>query len=70
MRKTTEFIKAAAIRAVRTMAQTAVAMIGSATLITDVNWRVIISASVLSGLLSVLTSVITGLPEVNENKYW
>ena len=60
---TKEFWKAAAIRAIRTVAQTAVATIGTAFVLTDVNWGVVESASVLAGILSVLTSIATGLPE-------
>ena len=57
------FIKAAAIRAIRTFAQTAVATIGTSALLSEVNWIAVISASVLAAILSVLTSVATGLPE-------
>lgn len=57
------FIRAAAIRAVRTIAQTAVAMIGTTALLEEVNWMAVLSASVLAGILSVLTSIITDLPE-------
>lgn len=57
------WIQAAGIRAVKTMAQTAVATIGSTALLTDVNWQVVISASLLAGVLSLLTSL-AGLPEV------
>ena len=59
-----EFWKATAIRAVRTICQTAVATIGTTALITEVDWVVVVSASALAGLLSVLTSIATGLPEV------
>ena len=59
-----EFIKATIIRAVRTICQTAVATIGSAAVIADVHWGIVVSASLLAGLLSVLTSIATGLPEV------
>lgn len=58
------FVKASLIRAVRTIAQTAVAMIGTAAVISDVNWEMVVSASLLSGILSILTSIATGLPEV------
>ena len=58
------FIKSALIRAIRTVAQTAVATIGTAAVIADVNWSMVISASLLAGILSLLTSVATGLPEV------
>lgn len=58
-----EFIKAASIRAVRTIAQTAVATIGTSAIISEVNWATVISASILAGILSLLTSVATGLPE-------
>lgn len=57
--------KCAAVRAVKTMAQTAVATIGSSAVITEVNWLMVLSASVLAGILSMLTSV-AGLPEVDE----
>lgn len=58
------FVEAAAIRAIRTICQTAIATIGSAAIFTDVNWQVVLSASLLAGLVSVLTSIATGLPEV------
>ena len=57
------FWKYALLRALRTVCQTAVATIGSAFVITDVNWLVVVSASFLAGVLSILTSVATGLPE-------
>lgn len=63
-----EFFKAAGIRAIRTMAQTAVATIGTAAVLADVNWCIVISASILAGVLSVLTSIATGLPEVKEDE--
>lgn len=59
------FIKASLIRCARTICQCAIATIGSAAVITDVDWRVVISASLLAGLLSVLTSIATGLPEAD-----
>lgn len=64
---TKKFIKAALIRAVRTVAQAAVATIGTAVVLEDVDWRVCVSASLLSGLISLLTSVATGLPEAAED---
>lgn len=57
--------KAAAVRAVKTIAQTAVATIGTSAMLAEVNWLMVASASVLSGVLSLLTSV-AGLPEVNQ----
>lgn len=60
------FFLAAGIRALRTLAQTAVATIGTTALIEDVNWPVVVSASVLAAILSLLTSLATGLPEVEE----
>lgn len=58
------FIKASLIRAIRTICQTAVAVIGTAFVLADVNWWAVVSASLLAGILSILTSVATGLPEV------
>lgn len=63
-----EFWKAAAIRALRTFCQTAVATIGTAALLTDVDWLACLSASALSAVLSILTSIATGLPEAPVNK--
>jgi len=60
--------KAALIRAIKTMAQTAVAMIGTSVVIDEVNWVMVASASVLAGILSILTSV-AGLPEVEGGKH-
>lgn len=62
---TKEWFKAAAIRAIKTVAQTAVATIGTAVVMSEVNWVMVASASVLAGVLSLLTSV-AGLPEVEE----
>lgn len=61
-----EFWKAALIRAARTICQTAIASIGTAAVLSDVNWLVVASASALSGILSILTSIATGLPEVEK----
>ena len=59
------FVKAAAIRAVRTIVQTATATIGTAAVLDAVDWRMVLSASLLAGILSLLTSVATGLPETD-----
>ena len=59
-----QFWRASLIRAIRTIAQTAVSLIGTAVAMSDVNWSVVVSASILSGILSILTSIATGLPEV------
>lgn len=61
---TVEFWKAAGIRALRTICQTAVATIGTSAVLSDINWIAVGSASLLAGILSVLTSIATGLPEV------
>ena len=61
-----KFIIAALIRAVRTLAQTAVATIGTTAVLEEVNWVVVGSASVLAAILSILTSIATGLPEVED----
>ncbi len=59
------WIHAAAVRAIKTVAQTAVATIGTAAVMGEVNWIMVGSAALLSGILSLLTSV-AGLPEVNQ----
>lgn len=61
---TKDFWKAALIRAIKTICQTAIATIGTAIVVTDVNWVYVLSASALSGILSLLTSISVGLPEV------
>ena len=62
---TKEWFKAALIRAIRTVAQTAIASIGTAVVMSDVNWVAVVSASILAGILSILTSL-AGLPEVKD----
>ena len=62
--KTKIWMRCAGIRAIKTMAQTAVAMIGTAVVMSSVDWKMVLSASVLAGILSILTSV-AGLPEVD-----
>lgn len=64
---TKAWMKAAAVRAVKTMAQTAVATIGTAAAMGDVNWMMVVSAAGLAGTLSVLTSI-AGIPEVKESE--
>lgn len=58
-----EFWKAAGIRALRTVCQTAVATIGTTAVLQEVNWLTVVSSSILAGILSILTSISTGLPE-------
>lgn len=58
-----EWWKAAGIRALKTIAQTAIATIGTAAVMSEVNWPVVLSASILAGILSLLTSL-AGIPEV------
>ena len=64
-KKTKQWIKAALVRAVKTVAQTAIATIGTSALLSEVNWVVVASASILAGILSILTSI-AGLPEVDD----
>ena len=59
------WIKAAGVRAIKTVAQTAIATIGTSAVMSEVNWPVVASAAALAGLLSLLTSV-AGLPEIKE----
>ena len=63
--KSKTWLKAALIRAIKTVAQTAVSLIGVGSVVSDINWAMVGSASVLAGILSILTSI-AGLPEVEE----
>lgn len=65
--RTLKWLKAAGVRAIKTVAQTAVATIGTAAILSEVNWLAVLSASALAGVLSLLTSV-AGLPEVKEEE--
>lgn len=65
MRDWKKWAKAAGIRAIKTVAQTAVAMIGTSVALGDVSWAMVASASALAGILSILTSI-AGLPEIKE----
>lgn len=60
-----KWLKAALVRAIKTICQTAIATIGTSAVLIDVNWKIVISASLLAGLLSILTSL-AGLPEVED----
>ena len=62
---TVKWFKAAGVRAIKTMAQTAIATIGTAAFVSTVDWRMVVSASVVAGVVSLLTSV-AGIPEVEE----
>lgn len=61
-----DFVESALIRAIRTFAQTAIATIGTAAVLGDVDWKIVLSASALAALLSILTSIATGLPEADD----
>lgn len=62
-----KWAKAAGIRAIRTVAQAAIASIGTTSVIEQVDWRIVISTALLSGILSILTSI-AGLPEVDDEQ--
>ena len=65
---TKAFWKAALIRAIRTICQTAIATIGTTAVLQEVNWLLVLSSSALAGLLSILNSIATGLPEVDKTE--
>lgn len=62
-----KWLKAAGIRAIKTVAQAAVSIIGTTAVLGEVDWRMVVSASVLAGILSILTSI-AGLPEVESEE--
>lgn len=64
------FWKYALIRALRTLAQTAIATIGTSAVLEEVNWVMVVSSSALAALLSILSSIATGLPEVEFEEYY
>ena len=66
MRDWKQWTKAAAVRAIKTVAQTAVGAIGASTVVSSVDWKVVVSSAVLAGVVSILTSI-AGLPEVETN---
>ena len=66
MRDWKQWTKAAAVRAIKTVAQTAVGVIGASTVVSSVDWKVVVASAVLAGVVSILTSV-AGLPEVETN---
>lgn len=64
-----KWFKCAGVRAVKTIAQTAIATIGTSAVMSEVNWIAVLSASLLAGILSMLTSI-AGLPELKEEEEW
>lgn len=66
MKNFKKWIKAAGVRAIKTVAQTAVGIIGASAIISEVDWKVVLSASLLAGITSLLTSI-AGLPEIKED---
>jgi hypothetical protein len=66
--ETKKWLKAAAVRAIKTIAQTAVATIGTTKMFTEVDWMMVGGTALLAGVLSVLTSVATGLPECKKEE--
>ncbi|MBR4486243.1 holin [bacterium] len=63
-----KFWKYAGIRMIRTICQTMIATIGTSTMLEEVKWHIVFSTSLLAGILSLLTSIVTGLPEANDEE--
>ena len=63
-----KWIKCAGIRAIYTVAETALGVIGGSKIFSEVNWKILISASLLAGIVSILKSIIVGLPELSEKE--
>ena len=68
MKNWKEFLRAAGIRAIRTFAQSAIAIIGTTAVISEVDWLAVLGTAALAAVLSMLTSITTGLPEVSEDE--
>lgn len=68
MKNWKEFMRAAGIRAIRTFAQSAIAIIGTTAVISEVDWLAVLGTAALAAVLSMLTSITTGLPEVSEDE--
>ena len=64
-KKTKKWLKAAGVRAIKTVCQTAVALLGTSTLIQEIDWIMVLSSSLLAGIISILSSI-AGLPELKE----
>ena len=58
------FLKAAGLRAIRTVAQTFISAIGTTALLSEVDWKIVFSTAALAGIVSILNSIVTGLPEI------
>ena len=63
-----DWFRKALIRAIWTVAETSLALIGTSTMLEEVSWKMVISSSILAGIISLLKSVVTGLPEVDESE--
>ena len=63
-----KFTQKASIRAIKTIAQTALGVISTSCVISNIDWRIVVSSSVVAGIVSILTSIATGLPEVDKER--